>query len=147
MKSIIIYASSHHGNTKKVVDAIAKDFDVELLDAGCVREKDLSDYDLIGLASGIFYSKFAEDILEFTRANLPANKDVFLIATAGNPREGNFDAIAKIVREKECKECGRFQCKGFDTFGPFKIVGGIQKGHPDEKELREAVAFYKGLAK
>ena len=145
MKSIIIYASSHHGNTKKVVDAIAKECELELHDAGCVREKDLSGYDLIGLASGIFYSKFAEDILELARANLPANKDVFLIATAGNPREGNFNAIAKIVSEKGCKEVGRFQCKGFDTFGPFKIVGGIQKGHPDEKELREAVAFYKGL--
>ncbi len=145
MKSIIIYASSHHGNTKKVVDAIAKECEVELIDAGSVREKDLSGYDLIGLASGIFYAKFAEDVLEFTRANLPVNKDVFLIATAGNLREGNFNAIAKIVSEKDCKEVGRFQCKGFDTFGPFKIVGGIQKGHPDEKELREAVAFYKGL--
>lgn len=147
MKSIIIYASSHHGNTKKVVDAIAKDFDVELLDAGYVREKDLSDYDLIGLASGIFYSKFAGDILEFARANLPTNKNVFLIATAGNPREANFSAIAKIVSEKDCKEVGRFQCKGFDTFGPFKIVGGIQKGHPDEKELQEAIVFYKSLQK
>lgn len=39
MKSIIIYASSHHGNTKKVVDAIAKECEVELLDAGSVREK------------------------------------------------------------------------------------------------------------
>ena len=145
MKSIIIYASSHHGNTKKVVDTIAKECEVELFDVGSVREKDLSDYDFIGFASGIFYSKFAEDILDFARVNLPANKDVFLIATAGNPRDGNFNAIAKIVGEKNCKEVGRFQCKGFDTFGPFKIVGGIQKGHPDEKELQEAVSFYKEL--
>ncbi len=145
MKSIIIYASSHHGNTRKVVETIAKECEVELLDVGSVREKDLSDYDLIGLASGIFYSKFAEDILDFARVNLPMNKDVFLIATAGNPRDGNFNAIAKIVGEKNCKEVGRFQCKGFDTYGPFKIVGGIQKGHPDEKELQEAVSFYKEL--
>ncbi len=33
MKSIIIYASSHHGNTKKVVEAIAKECEVELQEA------------------------------------------------------------------------------------------------------------------
>ncbi len=34
---------------------------------------------------------------------------------------------------------------GFDTFGPFKIVGGLQKGHPTEEELQAAVEFYKNL--
>ena len=34
---------------------------------------------------------------------------------------------------------------GFDTFGPFKLVGGIAKGHPDEDEIRGAVEFYEGL--
>ena len=37
---------------------------------------------------------------------------------------------------------GRFQCKGFDTYGPFKLIGGIAKGHPDQKDIREAVEFY-----
>jgi flavodoxin len=37
----IIYASVHHGNTKKVVEAIAKECDVELIDATKVKEKDL----------------------------------------------------------------------------------------------------------
>ena len=53
MKTIIVYASTHHGNTKKVVDAIAEECGAELVDATAVREKELSDYDLIGFASGI----------------------------------------------------------------------------------------------
>ena len=53
MKSVIIYASTHHGNTKKVVEAIASKCDVELIDATRVHEKNLSEYDLIGFASGI----------------------------------------------------------------------------------------------
>ncbi len=146
MKTIIIYASTHHGNTKRVVDAISKECDVELVDATKVHEKDLREYDLIGFASGIFFSKFSEQVLNFARVNLQANKKVFFIATAGNPIKGNFNSIAGIVKEKSCNEVGRFQCKGFDTYGPFKLFGGIQKGHPDETELKEAVEFYKGIA-
>ena len=145
MKAVIIYASTHHGNTKQVVEAIAKEYDVELVDATKVHEKDLKDYDLIGFASGIFYSKFAAPVLNFAGVNLPMDKDVFFIATAGNPRKNYFDSILDITEEKHCHERGRFQCKGFDTYGPLKLVGGIQKGHPDETELKEAVDFYKGI--
>ena len=38
---VIIYASTHHGNTKKVVDAIAEECGVELVDATTVHEKDV----------------------------------------------------------------------------------------------------------
>lgn len=31
MKCCIAYASTHHGNTKKVVDAIAKEFEVDIM--------------------------------------------------------------------------------------------------------------------
>ena len=36
-------------------------------------------------------------------------------------------------------------CLGFDTFGPFKLVGGLAKGHPDEAEIEKAVEFYSSL--
>lgn len=51
MKTAIIYASVHHGNTKKIIDEIAKSNEVDLIDATQVTEKDLSGYDLIGFAS------------------------------------------------------------------------------------------------
>ena len=146
MKAVIIYASTHHGNTQKVVEAIAKECDIEIVDATKVHEKDLREYDLIGFASGIFYSKFAAPVLNFARVNLPRNKDVFFIATAGNPMKRYFDSITEITEEKECRELGRYQCKGFDTYGPFKLVGGIQKGHPDETELQEAIEFFKRIS-
>ena len=145
MKTVIVYASTHHGNTRKVVEAIEKECDIELVDATKVHEKDLREYDLIGFASGIFYSKFAAPVLNFASVNLPMNKDVFFIATAGNPMKGYFNSISDIVKDKHANERGRFQCKGFDTYGPFKLVGGIQKGHPDESELRAAVDFCRRL--
>ena len=36
-------------------------------------------------------------------------------------------------------------CKGFDTYGPFKLVGGIKKGHPTQTEINGAVKFFEAL--
>ncbi|SFP59193.1 Flavodoxin [Butyrivibrio proteoclasticus] len=145
-KTAIVYYSKHHGNTKKVLDAIkGYDPEVVLIDVTDKHEVDLTGYDRIGLASGIYYLKFAEQVLNFARVNLPTNKDVFFIATAGNPTGGIFNAISEITEGKHCSELGRFTAKGFDTFGPLKVVGGIQKGHPTEEECWAAVEFYKNL--
>ena len=44
MKAIIIYASTHHGNTRKVVEAIEKECEIEVVDATKIHEKDLKGY-------------------------------------------------------------------------------------------------------
>ena len=46
MKTAIVYASTHHGNTKKLLDAIAAAYEVDLIDAVKVPEKDLNRSDL-----------------------------------------------------------------------------------------------------
>ena len=146
MSTAIIYYSKHHGNTKQLLDAIAAAApEVELVDATEKHELDLSKYDRLGFASGIYYGKFAEQVLNFAKVNLPLDKDVFFIATAGNPTKNCFNSIAEVTEEKHCKELGRYISKGFDTFGPFKLVGGLQKGHPTAEEIQGAVDFYKGL--
>ena len=146
MKTAIAYYSEHHGNTKKLLDAI-KDTDenLTLIDVTDKHEVDLNGYDRIGFASGIYYSSFAKQVLNFARVNLPAQKEVFFIATCGAPRKSYFNAIRQIIQDKQCKELGEYLCLGYDTFGPFKLIGGIQKGHPTEEEVQKAVAFYQGL--
>ena len=79
MKIAIIFASVHHGNTRKVVEQIAQNNDVDLIDATQEKEKDLSEYDRIGFASGIYYGKFHQSVLNFASVNLPEYKEVFLI--------------------------------------------------------------------
>ena len=49
------------------------------------------------------------------------------------------------MSKKHSKVIRKFGCKGYDTFGPFKLVGGIAKGRPDEEDIKNAVAFVKGL--
>ena len=143
MKIAIIFASVHHGNTRKVVEQIAQNNDVDLIDATQEKEKDLSEYDRIGFASGIYYGKFHQTVLKFALANLPANKNVFLLCTCGG--SAAFQSIETIIKDKHCNVIGKFSCKGYDTFGPFKLVGGIAKGHPNEKDLTAAMEFYQSL--
>ncbi len=62
-KTAIVYYSQHHGNTKKILDAIAGyDKDVTLIDVLDRHEVDLTGYDRIGFASGIYYGEFAEQL-------------------------------------------------------------------------------------
>ena len=82
MKSAIITASVHHGNTRKIVDAIANEFEVDVIDAMQVKEKDLSGYDLIGFASGVYGFNLHQSIINFASDNLPAYKRIFLLTTS-----------------------------------------------------------------
>ena len=125
MRTAIIYASVHHGNTMKIVKEIANSEQVDLIDATQISEKDLTNYDLIGFASGIYYRKFHQSVLNFALVNLPVGKDVFLICTHGG--SAAFQSIETITENKQCTVKGKFSCKGYDTYGPFKLIGGIAK--------------------
>ena len=106
---------------------------------------ELSSYDRIGFASGIYFTSFSKQVLSFADAYLPENKDVFYIYTHGAPVGGFLKSIRKIEAKKHCRELGSYHCLGFDTFGPFKMVGGIAKGHPNDEEIAAAVRFYQDL--
>ena len=147
MKTVIVYVSTHHGNTKKLLEAIAERNDVDLVDVIANERYDLSGYDRIGIASGIAFGKYYPQMLKCLEGNLPEGKDVFFIHTAGDPRESHADSAKHIAAERNCRCLGVFFCKGFDTFGPFKLIGGINKHHPDEDEIEQAVRFYEGLEK
>ena len=65
MRKAIVYASVHHGNTEKLVKSIAEECQVDLIDAVKQQNADMNSYDMIGFASGIFFSKFHQSILGF----------------------------------------------------------------------------------
>ena len=134
MKTAIVYASTHHGNTKKLLDAIAAAYEVDLIDAVKVPEKDLNRYDRIG---------FHQAVLNFAAVNMPQNKQTFFISTYGG--KADYTSIEKALTAKNSVLLGKYGCKGYDTFGPFKLMGGLSKVHPDEADISGAVAFYKEI--
>lgn len=86
MKTAIVYYSAHHNNTKKLLDAIAESNDVTLIDVIKDKTADLSRYDRIGFASGIYYSSFTKQLLAYAQEKLPKGKSVFYIATNGTKK-------------------------------------------------------------
>ena len=45
------------------------------------------------------------------------------------------------LASKGFKVVDEFACRGFDTFGPLFLIGGLNKGKPDEKDLENARQF------
>lgn len=143
MRSAIVYHSEHHGNTKKIVDAMAKGSHVDLIDAD-VGLVDLSGYDLVGFASGIYFSKFNDSVMKFARELDLRGKDVFLAFTSGF-RKDYAGIIRHLLETNGAKVLGTFSCPGHDTFGPFRLVGGLAKGHPDTDDLERAREFFRAM--
>lgn len=146
MKTAIIYYSKHHQNTKKLLDAIAdKHPEVDLFDITNEPLTGLDGYDRIGFASGIYYSKFQKNLLQFAKECFPEGKPTFFIYTYGTEKKGYTKAITEAVKPHNAKILGEYGCFGFNTFGPFKLIGGMAKGHPNADEIENAVKFYEGL--
>ena len=129
MSTAIAVCSRHHGNTRKLVDAIKKAYpDIKVIDVTENKVAELSKYDAIGVASGIYASKFDSGLMEYLRDKLPSDKKVFAIYTYAMKMGHYAKDIKALVEEKHCKWIGEYGCQGYNTFGPFKLVGGTAKG-------------------
>lgn len=144
-KTVIIYASTHHGNTYKLVKAISDKHNIDLIDATKQSTADLQTYDVIGFASGIDFGKFYEAVENFAKDHLPFQKQVFFLYTCAMDRKGFTDSIREIAAQKEAVVLGEYGCRGYNTYGPWKVIGGMNKKHPTKEEISSAVSFFENL--
>jgi len=145
MKTAIVYVSTHHGNTKKLVDAISEKYDITVIDGIKDNDYNLAEFNRIGFASGIAFGKFYPQMLKIMNEKLPEGKEVFFLYTYGAKMTMYCNAARKIAEKKKAKILGEYGCQGYDTYGPFKLLGGISKGHPDETDVKNAIEFYGNL--
>lgn len=143
MKTLIIYASIHNGNTEKIAIAISKTLDAKLIKPNEIETNKLSEYDLIGFGSGIYFGKHHKSLLDFvSKLQSQNNKKAFIFSTRGIfPMSACHKILKRQLLRKEFNVIGEFSCKGFDDYGPFKLIGGINKNKPDEKDLDNAKKF------
>ena len=142
MNTLILFQSQHHGNTKKLVDAIAAEYPVEICDARTF-DGDLSKYDAVGFASGIAFGKFYPEIFSLATDRMPFEKDIFFIFTAGVIVGDPVKEMRELALERGCRVHGTYCCRGYDTFGPLKLIGGLNRGCPTDDEIRGAVDYYR----
>ncbi|VVB60932.1 Flavodoxin domain protein [uncultured archaeon] len=147
MKTLIICISANHGNTEKIAKAMAGVFDAKVLKPQEVDVKSLSQYDLIGFGSGIFYFKHHRALLELADKLPTIKKKAFIFSTGGSGYIEYHKALKDKILKKGFSIVGEFVCKGFDTWGPYKLIGGRNKGRQNKKDLEDARNFAKGLMK
>lgn len=146
MKALIILYSYHHHNTEKVAKSIAETLDAEIKWPEQIKPEELQEYDLLGFGSGIYSAKHDESLLKLAN-DLPEvnNKNVFLFSTAGITGKSKAFKDHATLREKlESKGyiiVDEFQCKGFNTNSFLRLFGGMNKGRPNVRDLKNAENF------
>lgn len=146
MKTLIIYESSHHHNTEKVARAIGEVLNATLVTPAEVNLDSISEYDLIGFGSGIYYASMGKELQALVGRLPPLNKKAFIFSTRGmGPSSLYHRTLRKNLTKKGFVITGEFSCKGWDTIGPLAYVGGINKGRPHEKDLEKAREFAEKL--
>lgn len=148
VKTLVICFSYHHKNTAKIALVFASTLNAETKTPSEVNPNGLSEYDLIGFGSGIYFGKHHKSLLDLAN-KLPqvTNKKAFIFSTSG--QTGNTSKFHKQLREKLQSKgfniVGEFNCAGLDTYGLMKIVGGLNKERPNKDDIKQAEAFAQSL--
>lgn len=101
----------------------------------------LQEYEIIGFGAGIAYGKHYDRLLQAVgRLNLQG-KRVFVFSTSGMSNIKYNSSLIKLLKDLGATVVGDFTCKGFDTYGPIKLIGGLAKGHPDNDDIAAAKQF------
>jgi len=145
MNSLLVCASRSHGNTAKVAHAIAKVLGARVVDVAQFDPSRVGEYDLVGFGSGIYGMSFDGELRRFVASLPPARgTHAFVFATSGFGRinERPFRRpLAAMLETAGYQVIDSFCCRGLDTWLPLRIVGGINKGHPDDDDLARARRF------
>jgi flavodoxin len=149
MKAIIVCTSVSHGNTRRVADVIGRVLNARVVDPDEIDAAELADYDLVGFGSGVFNMAFHPRMKAFVDSLARADGgNAFVFNTSGFSEPPFRRYLSSFTRKLETKGfdvVDTFSCRGYDTWLPLKVVGGIRKGHPDATDLDAARTFAEGL--
>ena len=148
MKTLIVYTSVHHQNTENVAKVMAEALEADLISVANAKPEMPANYDLVGFGSGIYFGKHHKTLLQFVEMLPPViQKQAFVFSTSGDGKINHHAALKEKLVNKGFAVVDEFCCRGWDTVGPLKLFGGINKGRPDENDLAAARAFARGLKK
>jgi len=148
-QGILVVTSVHHGNTMKVAEAMSSATGMGVHFPG-EKARGLIEAGMTPfLGSGIFFGHHHSRLLEFADS-LPEvdGSPAFIFSTSGTGiRAARWFGrhyhrrLAELLEAKGFKVAGEFDCKGFDTYGPWGKLGGVAKGHPNKRDLQMAEQF------
>lgn len=144
-EAIIVCQSLYRGNTLRLANAMAYTLGCRVVSAEDALKMDLSKYKVVGLGSGIYFTAHHPRLIEVAET-LSANQRAFVFSTRGAPMVGKYHrAIKDALKTRGVQVIGEFSTKGFDCTGPFILVGGGNKGRPNERDEQKAMRYVKKI--
>jgi ferredoxin len=138
---IIIYESIYNSNTLKLAKVMAHTLGCNYTTVNEALALNLDDYKTIGFGSGIYFGKHHPKLFEVAEKLSSGRRSFFIFSSRGNPFLGKYHQPLKEALSDKGEIIGEFSVPGYDETGPWTIIGGGNKGKPDEKDLRKAVRF------
>lgn len=150
MKTLIIFTSVHHKNTEKVAKVMAAELEADVVPTADAHPDSLKAYDLIGFGSGIFYGEMHKTLLKYVESlSAVTGKRAFVFSTCGimwgMGGTKKHAPLKQMLENRGFSVLGDFSCLGWDTVGPLRYVGGINRGRPNARDLENARAFARRL--
>lgn len=141
MKIKIVYASYHHNNTERVVMKLQEKLrsighELNLYDVTKNPGLATVDSDLTIFASGIYYFDFHKNLYKLLENGKgQAGGSAFIFYTAGVLTDKFFNKIIDSLKSKGYNIIETYGILGFDTYGPYKLVGGLNKNRPNNEDI------------
>ena len=148
---LVICASVHHGNTTRVARCIADVLHADVCAPDAVTAASLAGHGLVGFGSGVYYGRMHESLFALL-GQLPDSPEptrvAFVFSTSGLPSLAKLwhAPLIRLLARKGFDVVGAFACRGFDTWGPLWLTGGLNRRHPDGQDLERARAFAQRIA-
>lgn len=136
-KICIVYDLMYNMNIEKLVLFLKENYnDVDIIKVNNFDINVIDNYLKIGLVFGIYWGRFFKNIEELLDKILDSDvKNLFFIYIFGIGKVRYEKKLIKRFEEKNKICFGIFSCKGFDKYGFFKLIGGINKGKFNEKDI------------
>ena len=146
-KIIIFYYSYSTMSTEKLIKGIQAAFpNIEILLLPSEEKNDVSSYDYIGFASGIYAWNFGKPVFQKIESLIGLEgKKCFSLYTSGKSSENYPFYPKEAIEKKGGKFLGGWGCQGKANFFPLNLFGGVHTSKPDENDIKTGVEFVKKL--
>ena len=138
MESLVVYFS-RGGKTKKVAEAIAQELGCTAID---IKQEtpDPSEADMLIIGSGNYGGNTDKTLRTFINNLQPSTvKKAAVFATSGGPDPKVISVLQQALEAKGYNVVSSFKCRG-----KFLL---LNRGHPNEEDLKSAKAFARDLMK
>ena len=143
LNTLIICESVHHGSTLKAARIMAAELNGDVKKPAEVTDDVIGRYDLTGFGSGIYNQKHHPALFELIETlPLQNNRKAFIFSTASICYKKMHEPLRIALTRKGFEIIDEFICRGFMDYSFTKyFFGGINKGRPDNRDLKKAADF------